>query len=240
MESIVSCITLRTVKYSDKASIATLWSREQGRMAVSIPSGAGREAQRRRAIMMPMGTFEAVADIRPGRDIHRIKDVRPLDAGQITNPAATAIAMFLADFLYAALKDSGPDPNLTDFLFEQAALLKKAKGNALANLHLSFLYRLSIFLGIAPDMGTYAEGRYFDMREARYAVTPPLHAHALDPERGKALHILSRLRDQSLGLMRLNRAQRNEMLDRILEYYTLHYAPLSTLSSLAIVRDLFA
>jgi len=240
MESPVTCIALRTIKYSDTASIATLWSREYGRLAVTIPSGKGREAQRRKAIMMPLGVFEAIADIRPGRDISRLKDVRPIGAGQITNPAATAIALFLADFLNAALKDSGPDPALTDFLIEMATALKKAKGNALANFHLSFLYRLSIFLGIEPDMGTYANGRYFDMREARYVATAPLHAHALDPARGKALHTLSRLTQRSLGLMRLNRTQRNEMLDLILDYYSLHYARLNTLPSLCVVRDLFS
>lgn len=240
MECPVTCIALRSVKYSDTASIATIWSREYGRMAVSIPSGNGREAQRRRAIMMPFGTFEAIADIRPGRDISRLKDVRPIGAGQITNPAAAAIAMFLADFLYAALKDSGPDTALTDFLIETASALKKAKGNALANFHLSFLYRLSIFLGIEPDMGTYAEGRYFDMREARYVTAPPPHTHALDPERAKALRILSRLSGRSLGLMRLNRAQRNEMLDLALDYYSLHYARLNTLPSIGVVRELFS
>lgn len=240
MLSSVTCIALRTVKYSDSASIATIWSREFGRMSVSIPSGRGREAQRRRALMMPMCAFEAIADIRPGRDISRIRDIRPIDAGQIMDPAAAAIAIFLADFLYAALKDSGPDPALTDFLLESSAQLKKAKGNALANMHLSFLYKMSIFLGIEPDMGTYAPGKYFDMREARYVTTPPLHNHALDPARGKALRTLSRLNSRTLGLMRLNRTQRNEMLDLLLEYYTLHYARLNALPSLAVVRDLFS
>ncbi|MCM1223310.1 MAG: recombination protein O N-terminal domain-containing protein [Lachnospiraceae bacterium] len=240
MESPVTCIALRTVKYSDKSSISTIWTREFGRMAVTTPSGSGREAQRRRAIMMPMCAFEAIADVRPGKEIGRLKDVRPIGAGQITNPAAAAIAMFLADFLYAALKDSGPDRALSDFLIEMSAELKKTKGNALANFHLSFMYRLSVFLGIEPDMGTYAPGRFFDMREARFVKTPPLHQHALDPDRAQALHALSRLRPKSLRLMKLNRLQRNEMLDRILEYYTLHYARLSNLPSLAVVRDLFS
>lgn len=240
MLSPVTCIALRTVKYSDASSIATIWSREFGRMAVSVPSGAGREAQRRRAIMMPMGAFEAIADIRPGRDISRLKDLRPLGIGQITNPAASAIALFLADFLYTALKESGPDSALTDFLLERAEALKKAEGNALANFHLSFLYRMSTFLGIEPDMGTYAHGRYFDMREARFVKTPPLHTHALAPERAQALRTLSRLNSRTLGLMRLNRTQRNEMLDLILDYYSLHYARLNTLPSLAVVRELFS
>lgn len=240
MLSPITCISLRTVKYSDSASIATIWTREFGRMSVSIPSGNGREAQRRRAIMMPLGTFEAIADIRPGRDISRIKDLRPIGYGQILDPAASAIAIFLADFLYAALKDSGPDPALTDFLLEMSAELKKAKGNALANLHLSFLYKMSIFLGIEPDMGTYATGKFFDMREARFVATPPLHNHVLDPTKGQALRLLSRLTPRTLGLMRLNRAQRNEMLDLILEYYSLHYAKLNALPSLSVVRDIFS
>lgn len=99
------------------------------------------------------------------------------------------------------------------------------------------MYRLTRFLGIEPDTGTYAPGRYFDMAEARFTPTPPLSAKALSPEAAKAVSIISRITDRSLGLLRLTAAQRNEIVDTMLAYYALHHAPLN-LTSLSIIRSL--
>lgn len=242
MQQLVTCLALRAVKYSDSASIATVWSRELGRLAVATPSGAGREAKRRRAIMMPMGVFEAVATLRPQQEVARLSDIRPLaqSAAAMGDPAKSVVAMFLADFLCQALRESPPDELLSDFLFDQAAALGRLSGSALANFHLSFLYRLSRFMGIEPDMGSYAPGAFFDMREARFTATAPTHAQYLLPDHARLAAILARLQPRSLALLRLSHRDRNQALDEILRYYSLHLRPLSSIPSLPILRDIFA
>lgn len=242
MQQAVTCLALRSVKYSDSSSIATVWSRELGRLAVATPSGAGAEAKRRRAIMMPMGVFEAVATIRPQQEVARLSDIRPLvrSAAAAGHPARSVVAMFLADFLCQALRESPPDDHLSDFLFAQASLLGQASGTALANFHLSFLYRLSRFLGIEPDMGSYRKGACFDMREARFTITAPIHSQWLQPDHARVAAIIARLQPRSLGLLRLSRAQRNQALDTILNYYSIHFRPLSAIPSLPIVREIFS
>lgn len=236
----VRCITLRSVKYSDTSSIATLWTRELGRLSVAIPSGSGREAQRRRAIMMPFNVFDAVATLRPGNEIARISDLRSVCASPSGNPAAGVVAMFLSDFLYAVLKDSPPDPLMSEFIFSSAQELGTLPPAAIANFHLYFLFHLGHFLGIEPDMGTFAQGAYFDMREGRFTPSLPLHTQTLDPRSANIAEILSRLRPRTLALLRLSRAERNDILDAILQYYSIHYAPVAALSSLPIVREIFA
>ena len=64
------CVALRTIKYNEKHSILSAYSLELGRVSFLLPAGSGREAARRRALMMPLGTFECVADIRHGQDIY--------------------------------------------------------------------------------------------------------------------------------------------------------------------------
>lgn len=239
METLLHCISLRVVKHSDTSSIATVWTRERGRMAVSLSAGAGREARRHRALMMPFSVFECVGHLQPGREIIRVSDVRPFGPGNVSaaDPVKNVVAMFLGDFLYAVLRESQPDPCLTDFIFESVDTLRAATGVALANFHLYFLYRLSGFLGIAPDTGTYARGRFFDMREGVFTATPPLHAAAVDPRRAKVVWLLSRIAPGDLGRLRVNRTIRNEILDRMLDYYGMHHTPMSSLSSLQILRS---
>lgn len=242
MQLAVKCIALRSVKYSDSSSIATVWSRELGRLAVASPSGDGREARRRRAIMMPMGVFEGVATVRPQQEVARISDIRPLvqSAAATGHPAKSVVAMFLADFLCQALRDCPPDEHLSDFLFLQAEELAQAQGNALANFHLSFLYRLGRFLGIEPDLGSYRPGAYFDMKEGRFTLTAPLHPQRLEPAHARMAAIIGRLQPRSLGLLRLSHADRNLALDAILQYYSIHYRPLASIPSLPIVRAVFS
>lgn len=235
------CISLRVVKHSDATSLVMAWSRERGCVTFSVPSGKSREAARRRALMMPFSLFEGVASVKPGKEISRISDVKPFGAGcaSATDPVRCVVALFLSDFLASALRDSQPDALLSDFIFESVELLSLSQGKALANFHLYFVYHLGHFLGISPDTGTYGPGRFFDMREGVFTVTAPLHSDVLVPEEAHVLWTLSRLQPRTLGLMRLNREERNRALDLMLHYYSLHHGRLSTPASLSVLRDFF-
>lgn len=236
----LNCIALRTVRHSDSTSIVTAWSRQRGRIAVAISAGGSREAKRRRALTMPLGMFEGVGYFKAGEDICRMSDIR-LTPGSIPpqGPVGSIVAMFLADFLATALRDSPADPRLSDFLFSEIAAMGSLPPAALANFHLMVIYRMGHFLGIEPDLTTYAPGRWFDMREARFTAAPPLHRQALDPERARGVMLLSRLNRRNLAHVHLCRADRAALLDSILDYYALHHASLSSLASLPIVREIF-
>lgn len=65
----LTCIALRTVKYSDRASILSVYTAQRGRMSLAVPAGKGKSAARFRALTMPMAVFECQADVRPGREI---------------------------------------------------------------------------------------------------------------------------------------------------------------------------
>lgn len=235
----IRAIALRTVKYSDTQGIATLITREGGRLSALVPLGASPSARRLRTMTTPLSIFEAIATTRSGQSIARLTEARAiLYSPAVTgSPTHTIVSAFVADFLGAALKDSGADPLLFDWLEQQIELLATLKGAALANFHLSLLYRLTHFLGIEPDMGTYAPGRYFDMEEARFTASMPMHTRALAPEEAAVACLLSRIGDRTLGLLRLSAAHRGQMLDTLLQYYALHHAPLS-LASLDIIRQI--
>ena len=77
MVQAVKCIALRTVKVADSRNLLSVWTAGDGRLSFAVAAGHGREAARRRALMSPLATFEAVADIRPQRAIHTLRDVAP-------------------------------------------------------------------------------------------------------------------------------------------------------------------
>ena len=175
------CIALHTVRHSDTRSILTAWSAELGRISIGMPDGKGREAARRRALTMPLAMFEAVGDVRPGRDIISVRDLRPSagsPASAPPTPARTMLQLFLADALDRILRQSAPDPLLSDFIFDSLRRLARlSRPTALANFHIVFLFRMARFLGIAPDTdipaGASPEKMIFDLR-----LIPPHPARA--------------------------------------------------------------
>ena len=72
----LDCIALRNVKYNDRNSILTVYTRQHGRLAMLLPASASAESRRLRALCQPLCRFTCMADIRPTRDIYRMREVR--------------------------------------------------------------------------------------------------------------------------------------------------------------------
>lgn len=241
MYTSIQCIVLRTVRYDDRRAIVSVWSRSHGRLSLMVPDGASREARRRRALMMPLGLFEGECDIRPGRDIHSVRDVRPLAVTPsiCDDPVKSVVAIFLSEVLDRTLRDIEPDPHLSDFIFRSVEWLDKASGRGTANFPMLFLYRLGHFLGIEPDSGTWRKGCIFDLQGGVFRMSPPATGRWLDATEARGLYMIQRLDFTNTERFSPLREFRRRALDRILEYYSLHHTPLTTLRSLPILQEMF-
>ncbi|MDE6397499.1 MAG: DNA repair protein RecO [Muribaculaceae bacterium] len=232
-------VALRTVKYNDRSSILTAWSAELGRVALLMPSGSGAESRRRRALTMPLSLFEGVVDVRPGRDIMPVSDVKGALKGADlgANPIRATVAMFLAEVLTTVTREGGPDMALWRFLEESVGLLVGLSGSSLANFHLVFLTRLAAVMGLEPDMSTWSAGKWLDLADGVFRITRPMHDHVLDPDEARVARILMSFTDYGhLGNLPFTRETRRRALDVILRYYTLHHSSLDGLRSLPVVR----
>ena len=237
----LDCIALRTVRYNDRNSILSVYTRQHGRMSLLIPAGSSRNALRMRAFAMPMGVFECVADIRPGRDIFNIRDVKVrggMPVGTLS-PVKSAVALFVADFLASLLRESQQDRLLFAFLEDSVAALAEADGSALANFHVCFMLRLQHFLGIEPDWPTYSPGAVFDLADGIFRAEPPLHTRFLPVGEAEAAYRLRRMNFRNLHLFAMSRTERNMILDRLLQYYQVHFPSTGTLNSLSVLRTMF-
>lgn len=243
MYSTLHCLALRTIRHDDRTSILSAWSAERGRVGIALPAGSGREAQRRRALTMPLALFEGVEVSKPGRELIQLRDIRPtaVTASVRSHPVKTALALFLSDVLDSVLRTSEPDEQLSAFLFGAVrALDATSDANALANFHLWFLRALATLTGIAPDFGSWREGAVFDMTEGLFRPTPPTHGRYLLPDEARGARLLGRLSLDNIRRIRLNRDQRRLMLDGILDYFALHGALSGSGSrSLDILKSLF-
>lgn len=241
MYTALHCIALRTVRHSDTKNIVSAWSRELGRVAFAFPAGSGREARRRRALTTPLALFEGQCELRPGREIHTIRDLRPLKGSPALDgsPVKGLVALFLAETLDLLLRRAEADSPVSDFLFGSVAVLDSMRRPAaLANFHLVFLYRLAAMLGVEPDVSEWEPGMHFDMRDACFRPTAPLHSDFLPPAEAAVVPLLARLGYRGMHLFRANRSERNAAVDHMMRYFSIHLAPLTSLKSLAVLREM--
>lgn len=238
----LDCIALRNVKYNDRNSILTVYTRQHGRLAMLLPATASAESRRLRALCQPLSRFTCMADIRPNRDIYRMRDVKAYAARSAAaqSPRKAAVALFVADFLSAILREPQQDVNLFNYLTLSIEALASAPSQAVANFHIAFLIHLQHFLGIEPDWSTYTAGTVFDMVDGIFRLSPPLHNRFLPTPEATAAHTMRRMNFRTSQLFRLSRADRNLILDRLIQYYSIHFPGVGAVASINVLRSLFS
>lgn len=239
MQKILNIIPLRLTPHSDRTSILQAYSLEMGSVSFTVPAGKGPGAARRRALLQPLTPLEIEAQIYPGRDLHSFREPRPKVQihNILTCPERAAVAMFIAEVLQNLLRQSDSDAP-TYYYIEQAVGRLNDRDVPVANFALMFLRGLTVCLGIEPDGHAYRRGMLFDMIDGCFRASAALHGHSLSVSDSEAAARLLRMTWANQGRFRFSSAERRNALDRILEYYSLHYAPLTNLKSPAVLHQL--
>lgn len=240
MKQTLHLIALRTIRHNERHNIFTAYSLERGRVAFAVPAGCGKTASRMRALMMPLSLIECEAEVKPGAEVHRLVNPRslaPLHSVSV-NPVKNSLALFLAELLGAVLRDGPADESVWRYVAHGITQLDALPAPRLANFHLCFLAGLAGKLGIAPDATGYHSGMVFDMVDARFRHSPPLHTRFLAVDEAGVVATLMRLNYRNMHFWRMDRATRRSVLEGILEYYTLHHTPLTSLRSLDVLQML--
>lgn len=243
----IKAVALRTVRYSDRASILSAWSPEHGRLSLTVPAGKGKSATRYRALTMPMGLFEAVVDLRNGHSVHTMRDIRGWGPNGVrpdvgADALRSTVAMFTAEVLSVVTREGIPDNALWQLITDTAHMIANARDAALANIPGAFLVRLIYALGVAPESDEYRPGMGLDLTEGVYRTTAPLRGQWLGAEATRILRTYDHAcRSYShLGLMRLPASTRATIVDHALLYLSLHHVSMDNLRSLPVLKAIFA
>ncbi len=235
----IDCIALRLVKHSDRSSILSAYTRQRGRMSFLVPAGNGKEAARRRAVLMPGSRFSCVANIREGNQIPNMRDVMPRgEVNVFPDPVKSATTLFIADFMNTLLREQLPDELMFEYCDSMLAF-HDSSTKGIANFHLLFMIRMMHFAGIEPDVSTYSPGYLFDMVDGVFRDSAPLHGKYLERHEAQAVANLLRMNHRNMSRWKLSASQRNQILDRLIEYYSLHFSSLRSMKSLDVLRSLF-
>lgn len=233
-------IVLRIVRYSDKSSIATIYTREFGRISYMIYGLSGKKSSLKSALFLPLSIIEITAIHLPGKDIQQLKDVRIEYAlNSISNdPAKNAIALFLTELLFKTLKQPEADETVFDFIKQAIQLLNEIDKGMIANFHLIFMMKLTRYLGFEPNRED-GEATYFDLLNGVFLKNKPIHIHFLNAEITRAFATILDSDFTKMESIDINRSKRNDLLNGLIEYYRLHMSDFYKLNSTAVLHELF-
>lgn len=234
-------IVLHTLKYKDTSIIVDIYTEIAGRASFLVAVPRSRKAAVKPVLFQPLALVEFEADFRSNATLYKMKEAKsfypfstlPYDSHK------SAIALFLSEFLYRAVREEAENRPLFAYLRHSIIWLDECEAG-FANFHLVFLMRLSHFLGLYPNLEDYHKGDYFDMRNACFtSLRPPLHSDYISPEEASRLTRLMRMNYDTMRLFGMSRAERARCLVIMNEYYQLHLPDFPQLHSLEILRELF-
>ena len=234
-------IVLHTLKYNDTSNIVDIYTEQVGRASFLVKIPRSRKSGVRSVLFQPLALVELEAEVRPTSNLHRIREAKTLYPFQSLpyHPYKSSIAMFLAEFLYRALKEEASNEPLYAYLMHSILWLDGCGERPFANFHLVFLMRLSRFLGLYPNVDDYTSGCYFDMLNACFTPLMPKSGAFLKPDEAARIRLLLRMNYETMHLFGMSRTERNRCLMVINDYYCLHLPDFPMLKSLDVLKELF-
>ena len=233
-------IVLRSIKYNDETLIVHLLTAEMGCVGMAVRVSRSRRAAVRHTLFQPLAVLDVEWERRPKAGLQRPKNAAvalPL-VSLPYDPYKSAIALFLAEFLYYALRSEPQGRSLFDYVSHSVAWLD-ACARSFSNFHLVFLLRLTRFLGFLPNVEDFTPGAWFDLRSASFVARQPLHPDCLCPADAALVPKLLRMRYDTMHVFRFSGEERSRLLEQINRFYSLHLPNFPQLNSLAVLRALF-
>lgn len=233
-------IALKTTDYAETSVIAQVLTEQFGLQSYLIQGAKKPKAKIRQNMLQPLHLLDMVVYHRAGNGVQRIAELRhqPIFQSIPYDIAKSSIAIFLNELIYKSVRQSGSDEALFAFLFNAIEVLDQLQ-DGLAYFHLSFLLRLTRFLGFYPDVTLAQSAPYFDLKNGCYVTGLPVHTSVLRSPYTVWWTVLLTAHFDDLAQLSIPATDRALLLDKVVEYYQLHIDGLGQIKSYAILKELF-
>ena len=194
-------VVLHSFKYTDNRLIVDLFTLDTGRLAVAVNVSTGKKSRFPKSIFAPLTLLDIEADIKQRQGLQKLREVSMSYAFTSIpfSPEKATVALFVSDFLYHALKGEQANASLFAFISDSIKWFDLTD-NSIANFHIVFLLRLTLFLGFMPNLDHYTDGCFFDHRGSTFVDTIPPHHDFLDLRESAMISTLMRMNSRPLPL----------------------------------------
>ena len=233
-------IVLHSFTYNDKYAITQIYTEEFGRVAYLTAKSKSKQTKVPKSLFYSLSVLDMEVEHKNLRDIQRIKEAKAnlSHSSILLNPVKSTVSIFLAEFISLITKDIQSNKVLFDFIYQSIRIFDLAE-TGFANFHLVFMIKVSLFLGFYPNSENYMPRMFFDMQNGEFVRTKPLHPHFLNPDDSHVFQMLLRMTYENMHTFSFSGNQRMDIINRILEYYKLHFSEFPEMKSLEVFQSFF-
>ncbi len=246
MQEKIKGIVLRCTKYNDSKQIVSIFTLTHGHQSFVVPRARLRKTTTSNALWQPLSMVEFDCDMHASARLPQPQDSRFYYnyANIRFSPIKSTVAIFLAEFLSAALRGETKNTPLYAYIesslkWFDTVLSIPTRPAAISNFHLVFLTRMLKFIGIQPNIESHRQGFFFDLTGGIYTPGQPLHSYFIRPDEASFIPQLFRMNYDTMHLFRLSRKQRQRILEVLNTYYRLHMPSFPELKSFEILQEVF-
>lgn len=233
-------IVLHQIKYSDSGIVVHLYTRKFGRQSVLIKGMRKKRSGKHNIMFQPMFILNVEMYYKPSREMQTLKEFSmawtPYEIN--SNIRKSTVAMFLGEVLSSVLREESPHEELFDFI-ENSIIYFDSCIEDYANFHIAFLAALSRFLGFEPSPAGSPDNVYFDMRNGIFVPVPPVHGEYASETISAILAVFFTSPYDSANKILLTGKLRNEVLESIVRFYSIHLPALRKINSLDVLKEVF-
>lgn len=237
MEDKTKAIVINSIKFGDSDLIVTCYTQLRG-VKTYLVRGVlkSKRGKLKKSYFQLLTQLSIVARHNNKGNLNSIKDavVTHFYTSIHSDIKKQAIALFIAEMLYSAIKEEEKNSHLYHFL--ETSLLWLDTHEYVSNFHILFLINLTKYLGFYPN---YEEGEtlYFDMLQGKYVIEKTPYTIS-----GRKLLLFKRwlgINFEESNRIELSGAQRSELLQMLIEYYRLHIEGFVKPKSLSVLEAVF-
>jgi DNA repair protein RecO (recombination protein O) len=234
-------VILHQIKYSDSGIIVQAYTRDFGRQSILVRGVRSSKSGKHNALFQPMFVLDTVFYRKESRSVQTMKEytVSYAPSDIYTEIRKSTVAVFLGEFLMSVLKEESANFELFRFIEDSIKYFDNLR-EGYANFHIAFLISLSSYMGFEPGRRTDPDARYFDLRNGAFVRIRPPHDDFAERNISDILASFFSASFDNMARIPLSGSLRNEILETMVRYYSIHLPGLRKINSLEILKEIFS
>lgn len=238
MQVTTKAIILTSLKYGDTSLIVRAYTASDGLKSYMLKGVlSSKKGKLKAAYFQPLSQLEIVANHRNKGTLESIREARVNYSYRTVHNdiAKNAMTLFLAEMLSYSILEEEINPPLFEFL--EASFQWLDMNDEIANFHCYFLIQLTKYFGFYPDSSAL-HAACFDLFEGGFTDTPSLHPVLTGENLGYFKSFLG-IHFDAIHTIKMNKTNRQELLQSLVLYYELHLQGFRKPKSLAVLNEVF-
>jgi len=231
-------IVLSSLKYAEADLIVRCYTESSGLKSYLLRNVLkSRKGKLKPSYFQPLTLLEIEAVHKDKGNLERINEAKILYPYQSlhTQVIKSAMVIFLAEILTSSIQEAAEDKALYHFL--EKSFIWLDNNNEIANFHILFLIKLSMFLGFSPDTSTKAHP-YFNLLEGNFQADN-VGKYCVDGAHVAELKQFFGIEFEALSQIKPTKKIRMDILNLLIVYYQLHLQSFKKPKSLLVLNQIF-